>query len=188
MDLKQWSETVLRYPFMKRVFIAILLLCGWTGMRYTNQFVYGTDRIDPTLNYAALIIIVIWGYARWAVTLAAAFPGTQILEWIWKCIAHLVVHRKIDDAATTKITKSVFTEERSIKAIRSIRNGTKAFRRTGIWIGFIAWTANYFFVNPTPGLQGASTLALVYIAWGYGWYKLGRYGWLPLPNPESQAA
>ena len=186
MDLKEWSEEMTRYQPLKWIMAIAILIIGWIGMKHFNRFIYGPGGIDPSLNYHALVLIVGWGFARWGITLAVAFPIRQTLEWIWKCIAHLIRHRKLDDASATKITDSVFTEERTIKALQSIRNGTRSFFRTGIWIGVIAGITNYFFIKHGPGLWGSCILGLGYAAWGYGWYKLGWYGWLPLPNTDDQ--
>lgn len=185
MDDKKWIERVERHRFLSWMLIIVIHLLGFKVAAVVNSLVYGGQDIDPGSTYWFTFIIFFVGYSLWSSSIAVNVTSKIVASLFRNMFKKLVRNRKLNDNDIKEASEQFISEEYQAKMLSDIRKGTRNFIRSGLSIGLFLGVVHAMFVQPSLGMMSVVIFSSYGMAWGYLWYKLAWYGFIPLPAGEE---
>lgn len=185
MDDRKWIENVTKYRFVSWLLVVVILGAGVKVAASINYLAYGDQNIDPSSTYWFTLIIFFGGYSLWSSSIAANVVAKVLLSFFKALLKKLIRTRKLDDNDVKSVSKEVFSDENQNKILSDIRKGTRHFVSSGLLFGFILGLVHIISVEPSLGLQGLAIYVAYGLSWGWLWYKIAWYGFIPLPSGEE---
>lgn len=185
MDDQKWIENISNYRFVSWLIVVVILGCGVKIASSVNLLAYGEHNTDPNSTYWFTFIIFFGGYSLWSSSIAVNVGAKMFSSFFKALFKRLIGTRKLDDNDVKSVGEEIFSEENQRKMLSDMRKGTRNFLRSGLLFGFVLGLIHTITIKPSLGFQGVVIFVSYGLCWGYLWYKLAWYGFVPLPSGEE---